>query len=177
MRPERSGRRWLALVAVVLGLLVVQLAGFAHMPLFGVRPELLLVFVLGVALQRGASEGLVVGMLTGFLADLVGGYLVGLSAVSYGAAGWAAGFIGDRVYPDRGLVVLAIVAGGTILSQLVYVAGASAFGLPWPPVDGLVRVTLALTGYHLLLVPVVYPIARWAAGVLAARSGDAGLET
>jgi len=139
VRPERSGRRWLALVAVVLGLLVVQLAGFAHMPLFGVRPELLLVFVLGVALQRGASEGLVVGMLTGFLADLVGGYLVGLSAVSYGASGWAAGFIGDRVYPDRGLVVLAIVAGGTILSQLVYVAGASAFGLPWPPVDGLVE--------------------------------------
>ncbi|OUN00539.1 MAG: rod shape-determining protein MreD [Firmicutes bacterium ZCTH02-B6] len=176
MRTERTGRRWLALATVVLGLLVVQVAGLAHVPIFGVRPELLLVFVLGVALQWGAGPGLALGLVTGFLADLIGGYLVGLSAVSYAAAGCAAGFIGERLYPDRGLVVLAIVAGGTVVSQVVYVAGASAFGLPWPPMDGLVKVTLTLAAYHLLLVPVVYPICRWAGGVFVARSGDAGLE-
>src|SRR5690606_6738183 len=128
VRTERTGRRWLALATVVLGLLVVQVAGLAHVPIFGVRPELLLVFVLGVALQWGAGPGLAWGGVAGFLAGLFGGYLVGLSAVSYAAAGCAAGFIGVRLYPGRGLVVRAIVAGGTVVSQVVYVAGASAFG-------------------------------------------------
>ncbi|HEY8418267.1 MAG TPA: rod shape-determining protein MreD [Limnochordales bacterium] len=174
MKRERGTDRgqWIALGAVVIGLLVVQLAGLAHLPLWGVRPELLLVFVLGVALQRGALEGLILGMLVGLLHDLPGGHLIGLSAVAYGAACFVVGLVGERVFPDRILVVLGMVALGTLVSQGVYLAGASAFGLPWPPLDGFFRVLAALLGYHLLLTPVVYPICRWASGVLAARGGD-----
>lgn len=167
--------QWLALAAAITGLLVVQLAALAHFPLWGVRPEVLLVFALGVALQRGAVEGLILGLVTGLLQDVPGGHLLGLSAAAYGLACFTVGLIGERVYPDRWLVVLGMVALGTLLGQGVYVAGASAFGMPRPPWDGFVRVSGALLGYHLLLTPLVYPLSRWAGTVLAARGGDAAI--
>jgi len=178
VRNERVATRggWPAVGTVLVVLLVVQVAGLAHVPFLGVRPDLLLVFAIGVALQRGALEGLLMGLVAGLLVDAVAGHLVGLSAVAYGVTGLALGYIGERIYPDRALVVLAGVAGGTLLSQLVYLAGASAFGLPWPRWEGLVQVILALAGYHLMLSPVVYPISRWASGVLSARGDDARLE-
>ncbi|HLT59034.1 MAG: rod shape-determining protein MreD [Limnochordales bacterium] len=178
MRGEREARvsGWLTLGATLVGLLVVQLAFLPHLPLGGVRPELLLVFVLGVALQQGAAQGLLLGMIAGLLYDLPGGHLVGLSAAAYGVTGWAAGLVGERVYPDRPVVVLGVVAAGTLASQGVYLGGAAAFGLPWPPLEGFVRVSLTLVGYHLLLTPVVYPLSRWAGAALLARRGEGALD-
>src|SRR5690606_31424354 len=124
------------------------------------------------ALQRVAIEGLILGMLVGLLHDLPGGHLIGLSAVAYGAACLVVGLVGERVYPERSVVLLDMVALRTVISQTVYLAGASAFGLPWPPLDGFFRVLAALLGYHLLLTPLIYPVCRWAAAVLAARGGD-----
>lgn len=164
MRPaprQRAAMQGAVAAAVVLGLLAVQYAGFSHIPLFGVHPEILLVFACGIALRRGPSQGFLIGALLGFLHDVPGGHLIGLSVPAYGLAGLLAGSISRRVFPDRWLVVLSAVALGTAASQLVYIAGAYAFGFLLPSPATVLRILAPLLLYHLLLTPFVYALAYW----------------
>lgn len=170
-RPGIS--RWIGPVLVLLGLLAVDMAAFRQFGLLGVRPELLVVFVCTVALQSGPWTGLLVGAAAGLLVDLSGGHLIGLSALSYAGAAVCAGFFSVRMFSDRWVIVLTAVALGTVVGQVIYVAGAFAFGFHLSLVRLVTRILPLLVVYHVLLAPVVYPLGRWLSKTLAQVSAEA----
>lgn len=165
--------RWIGLAAVMLVLVALQMGALGRLRLFGVYPEMLVVVVCSVALHRGPAVGLVIGLVSGFIMDLPGGHLVGLSAVGYGVAGLAAGVLGARVFPERWSVVVSAVALSTVVSQIVYVAGARAFGFALPWWEAAPRMIGALVAYHLLLTPIIYPVARRLTELFMPRGLDA----
>ncbi|MBO8141850.1 MAG: rod shape-determining protein MreD [Firmicutes bacterium] len=173
---RKSASWWAVMGGIVVGLVVIDTALLGRWPLFGVRPDLVLVFAVGLALRRGPWEGAALSLAAGLVHDLLGGHLIGLSAVGYGAAAWVAGLAGERLYPERWMIGMGAVAAGTLVSEAVYVAGAHAFGVPLP--GGMLGMVLpGLIGYHLLLTPIVFPISRWAAGLLSARdSGEVAIQ-
>lgn len=153
-------RRWVALGAVVVAFVALQIGGLAHVRLFGVYPELLVVVVCSVALHRGPWIGAAVGFVFGVIHDLPGGHLVGLSAIGYALAGIAAGILGARVFPERWSIVAAAVALGTVVNEVVYAAGAYAFGFVLPFWEVGLRMIGPLVAYHLILTPFLYPLTR-----------------
>ncbi len=153
--------RWVAAGVGVFLLVALQVGGFGQLRLFGVYPEMLVVVVCSAALHRGPVVGGLFGFVLGFAKDLPGGHLVGLSGIGYAAAGALAGVLGARVFPDRWPVIAAAVAVGTAASQIVYTAGASAFGFSLPFWEIGPGVVGGLLAYHLLLTPFLYPLTRW----------------
>lgn len=165
--------RWLGVASVMLVLVALQMGAFGRLRLFGVFPEMLVVVVCSVALHRGPAVGFAVGFVFGFIMDLPGGHLVGLSAIGYGMAGVVAGTLGARVFAERWSVVVLAVGLGTVANQVVYVAGAHAFGYSLPWLDAGPRIVGALVAYHLLLTPIVYPVARRLTELFFPRGLDA----
>jgi rod shape-determining protein MreD len=64
-------RRLLVLAAVLVGAVVVQSAVLAGVRLGGVRPDLLVLAVVAVAMASDATTGAVFGFVTGLVADLL----------------------------------------------------------------------------------------------------------
>jgi rod shape-determining protein MreD len=82
-------RRVLVLSAVLVGAVVVQSAVLAGVRLAGVRPDLLVLAVVAVAMASDATTGAVFGFAAGLVADLLFGLPVGVSALVYTAVGFA----------------------------------------------------------------------------------------
>jgi rod shape-determining protein MreD len=59
---------------------------------FNITPDLVLIAVIFIAIQRGRIEGMIYGFFAGLLMDFLAGSFIGLSALSYSIAGFIAGF-------------------------------------------------------------------------------------
>jgi rod shape-determining protein MreD len=107
-----------SLLRGLLGLLLVlglQGALAPHLAIAGVPPDLGLVAVLVVALDRGPGRGAAAGLAVGFGLDLLRGSRLGTFALAAAAAGWVCGEVGTRLDPGRPFVrwlLTSICAGG-----------------------------------------------------------------
>lgn len=77
---------------IVLGLFLLQTTFVPLVSLGGFVPDLLLIWVVYVALRFGQIEGTVAGFLVGFLLDLVATRFFGLAALSKTVAGFFGGY-------------------------------------------------------------------------------------
>ena len=89
-------RRLLALAVVLVVAVLIQSTVLARLTLAGVRPDLLVLAVVAVAMASDATTGAVFGFVTGLVADLLFDLPVGVSALVYTATGFAVGAV--RVY-------------------------------------------------------------------------------
>lgn len=151
---------------VALGLLLVtgivlQTSLFPALQLGGVRPDLLLLVVLAVALHDGALPGLRVGFAAGLLTDLlVAQAPVGLATLVFTGVGYVIGVA--RPYLAPGSFTAPIL--------LAFVSGALATGgygvlvslLSETPVEAtlLLQAALGVALFNTLLAPVVLGTVR-----------------
>lgn len=142
--------------AMLLGALLLQAAFFPAYTLFGARPDLVTLLVILFGLFWGPRTGALLGAAGGLAVDLLIGRLVGLGALTRAIIGWASGLAGQRVFSDNWIVPVLAVLVGTIAEQVLYVAGASVYGLPAAWTAAFFLSALA-TGWYgaLLTVPIL----------------------
>ncbi|HTY08723.1 MAG TPA: rod shape-determining protein MreD [Candidatus Edwardsbacteria bacterium] len=146
-------RRGIILVLLVWLLVFLQssLAGFITVG--GFAPDLFCILIPLVGLRMGGMGAMRVGFLAGLLADCYHPATMGIYALCYTVAGFAAGAVRDRIYRDRlasqiaASAVLALLAvplavtlrsGGGYVALLVrhgfgsavYTAAVAALALP-----------------------------------------------
>ncbi|MDD4493615.1 MAG: rod shape-determining protein MreD [Eubacteriales bacterium] len=97
-------------------LIVMQTTVFDYIKIFGVKPNLMLVFIVCSALIGGETEGAVIGLILGFALDMVSGKLLGFNALLGMYTGLAIGVTNKRIYKDNLLVITAAI----FLTTLVY---------------------------------------------------------
>ncbi|MCX6639605.1 MAG: rod shape-determining protein MreD [bacterium] len=103
--------RFLIILAGLV-LLIVQSTLLSRFNLFGIKPDLVVLFVVGRSLAEGPSAGVVWGFAFGLLLDAMSSGLLGLGALTYSLAGFLAG----QIAPSRGqsrlsyLMALALAA-------------------------------------------------------------------
>jgi rod shape-determining protein MreD len=116
------------LVAVILQSIALPGAIF-----FGVRPDLVLIIVVGWAILRGWEDGLVIGLIGGFMTDLTSATPFAINLVRLGVVGLAAGIAMQRLARQGPLVPIVAAAAATILGFVLTVLGlqATRWGLPW----------------------------------------------
>lgn len=64
--------------------------------IFGVSPDLFIVFTVCSAMLRGGSNGAVCGFVFGLVLDMLTGRLIGINAVLYMYAGFLTGILNER---------------------------------------------------------------------------------
>lgn len=105
----------------LLILTVIQPTLIQMIKIFGVSPDLFLVFVLIAAFARGKESGAVTGFFFGLLLDIMIGRFVGICALTYMFAGLLAGFLQENILGNDSIIVFSIVALAEVfVCELVY---------------------------------------------------------
>lgn len=135
-------------------------------PLFSIReitPNLILILVVAVSLQRGRFWGVLAGFAAGLLYDLVGTEFVGLSSLANCLAAYVAGTFGRERLERRLVIVIGFLLTVLLLHDVVYF-GILAFGTN----SGLVRTILGAavpsalyTALFIVIFHLVWPRMIW----------------
>lgn len=135
---------------------VAQLVVAPRLAVLGVKPDFLLLGVVGAALCRGAVTGCLLGLGAGLAEDIVVGQYLGVRAVSFALVGLAVAGARTRMFGDQPVVPVVAALGGTALAELTSWAIWRVLGVPLPLGAGLVQVVLPACLYNGLIAP-LYP--------------------
>jgi rod shape-determining protein MreD len=148
------------LAALIFVIVIVQVAVFPHLRLFGVVPDLGLLVALAVGYQEGPEAGAIVGFVAGFGYDLFLETPLGLEALSYAIVGYGIGvleaglFRSPRWLPSF-LGAAGGLAGGLILIAIGVLAGVDAV----KGTQGVITISYAAL-YDAILAPFVFFLVR-----------------
>lgn len=148
-----------ASVITVLLLLVAVSAQSAWAPWLRLRgqvPELTLALVLSIGLTTGGVWGLVGGFLGAFLWASVTGLPMGNLFVSYMALGFLAGAMRGRMFSDRILLAMIVIAAGVILAAVINLLLA-----PPPSPQAWISAVFARAAFTALLAVPLYSLMRY----------------
>lgn len=84
---------------------MLQSTVLEYVRIFNVKPNLLLIFIVSVALLKGNVEGAVVGFVCGLAQDIVSGKAIGFYALLGLYLGIAVGSVNKRLYRENILVI------------------------------------------------------------------------
>jgi rod shape-determining protein MreD len=152
-------RRLLALAVVLVVAVLLQSTVLARLTLAGVRPDLLVLAVVSVAVATDPVTGAVFGFVAGLVADLLFDLPVGVSALVYTAVGFAVGTVRVYLTSHRPLVHLVLVGAASLAS--VWCCGLLLRVFDLSSWAAVARAGPLVAVYNLLLTPFVYPVV-WA---------------
>jgi rod shape-determining protein MreD len=159
-------------VALVLALLA-QLSIVARLNLPVGRPDLVLILLSCIALERGPVFGAGAGFAIGILADLASTHAVGQSAVVFVAVGYGVGALaaGGAAVDRSWFAPLGIVAGACGLATLAAIALAAILGDAAMTGPQAVARAVGSALYALVLSPLAVPAVHGALRRLDGRRG------
>jgi rod shape-determining protein MreD len=151
-------RRVLVLGGVIVAALLAESTVLAPLRLGGVRPDLLVIAVVAVAMAAGPTSAACFGFTAGLLADLLFARPVGVSALVYTCLGFGVGLLRVYLVSSATWVHLALAGAASLASAwsagvVMRVLDLSSWGFV-----GRAGPLVAL--YNLLLAPLVYPLVR-----------------
>jgi rod shape-determining protein MreD len=153
-------RRVLSIVAIVITAVLLQSTVFAQLRLLGVRPELLFLVTIVIALLEGPNEGAVVGFACGLAQDMFLDQPKGITALTLTLVGYGVGMAKQYIVSPSPLLPTIVVAIGTALGVAFFEVVAFLLGsFDLPPTEA-VRIALLTAAYNAVLTPILYPLLR-----------------
>lgn len=109
----------------ILLLTVLQTTLVDYISINGIKPNLLLVFVVSAAILRGNVEGAAIGFSTGLILDMLFGRVLGFFALLGFYLGIVIGSVNKRVYRENYLVAIVLTFVSSVIYEgLVYLLNA-----------------------------------------------------
>jgi len=153
-------RRVLALIAVIVTAILLQSTVFSQLRLLGVRPELLYLVTILIALQEGPNEGVIVGFTCGLAQDMLLDQPMGITALTLTLLGYAVGMARQYIVSPSPLVPTIVVAISTALGVAFYEIVTFLLGQFEAGFTYAVKVALLTALYNAVLTPILAPLLR-----------------
>jgi rod shape-determining protein MreD len=153
-------RRVLAVGAIIVTAILLQSTVFSQLRLLGVRPELLYLVTILIALQEGPNEGAIVGFTCGLAQDMLLDQPKGITALTLTLLGYAVGMARQYIVSPSPLVPTIVVAIGTAVGVAFYEIVTFLLGQFDAGVTYAVRVALLTALYNAVLTPILSPLLR-----------------
>lgn len=125
-----------------------------------VRPDMMLMVVVGWGVVRGNGEAALWGLGGGLILDLFSGAPFGLNAISLGAIGWLADTLQTNFFRSNLLIPLATIFIATLLYHTGQAAVLQALGFTINWAFFTFNVVLPTAILNTALMPIVYWILR-----------------
>ncbi len=140
---------------------IVQSTVTSHLRLFGVNPDLVLLFVIAWGLLSGTQEALFAGLVGGFMLDVLSGAPFGFSTLSLTLVSYLAGVSEINVFRTARLMPYIVVGLATFLYYCIFtfLLQFSGHRVIWWPT--LLRVVMPAVLLNVLCMPIVYHLMRW----------------
>jgi rod shape-determining protein MreD len=153
-------RRVLTVAAVIITALLLQSTIFAQIKLLGVRPELLYLVTIVIAILEGPQEGAVVGFAGGMMQDFLLNQPKGITALTLTLLGYAVGMARQYIVSPSPLLPTFLVAAGTAAGIAFYEVVSFLLGQLDQPLSYSVKVIVLTALYNAVLTPIFYPLLR-----------------
>jgi rod shape-determining protein MreD len=153
-------RRVLAVGAIIVTAILLQSTVFSQLRLLGVRPELLYLVTILIALQEGPNEGAIVGFTCGLAQDMLLDQPKGITALTLTLLGYAVGMARQYIVSPSPLVPTIVVALGTAVGVGFYEIVTFLLGQFDAGVTYAVKVALLTALYNAVLTPILSPLLR-----------------
>ncbi len=102
---------------LALIIIVLQTTLLEYLTISGVKPNLVIIFIVCSALLNGSLEGAITGIAIGLAIDMVSGKLLGFNSLLGMYTGIAVGSLNKRIYKENVLVVMVAVFLITIIYE------------------------------------------------------------
>ena len=153
-------RRTLSIAATIVTALLLQSTVFAQMKLFGVRPELVYLVTILIAILEGPGDGMVVGFAGGLAQDFLLNQPKGLTALTLTLLGYGVGLLRQYIVSPSPLLPTLLVAVSTAAGVVFYEVVGFLLGQVDQPLTFSLKVPVLTGIYGAVLTPIVYPILR-----------------
>lgn len=153
-------RRVVSIAAIVITALLLQSTVFAQLRLLGIRPELLYLVTIAIALLEGPNEGATVGFVSGLSQDFLMNQPKGLTALTLTLLGYAVGMFRQFIVSPSPLVPTIVVGVGTAAGIAFYEVVSLLLGNFQEEAAYGVKVALLTAAYNAVLTPILYPLLR-----------------
>lgn len=90
-----------------------------YIAIAGVKPNLMLIFIVTIAFFKGSSEGLLVGIIMGLLQDCYFGHVIGSNLFLYGIIGYLAGSLTEHFNKENIVAPMFLI----LIATLAYNSG------------------------------------------------------
>ena len=152
-------RRVIAVAVIIVTGILLQSTILSQITLLGVKPELLYLVTVIVAMVEGPREGMLVGFFAGMSQDFFLNQPKGITALTLTLLGYAVGMVRQYIVTPSPLLPVVLVAAGTavgvVFNQLVgFLLGQSVTVLY------VVKIALLSAAYNAILTPIFYPVLR-----------------
>lgn len=145
---------------LMLAAALVQVTWAPRFEVFGAFPNLILLAVVAVTWTRGVRAGLVWACIGGVLLDLTAAGPIGPHALALLTGAYLTGFWTRNLERQSAVQVALAAAVSTAAYSLVLVASDDTLGLPVPPLEVALELTLAACAYNAILMPVALALFR-----------------
>jgi len=104
-------------------LIIIQTTVIEYLSVMGIKPDILLIFIVYIAITKGQITGTIYGFIIGFIFDLVSGGVLGISSLCKTIAGFVSGYfynenkIGLTLSSYRFLLILILIS---FLHNIIY---------------------------------------------------------
>lgn len=137
---------------------ILQSNFFSWFTIAGIKPNLIVVFVLFIGLFTNKIYGLTFGVIFGLLLDIFISKKIGLSSIMLGGVGLIGGILDKNFSKDSKITIIGMVAATTFLYELIsYIVNAMIFSYIWEPKEFLIKVIIEVI-YNSILTIVLYPL-------------------
>jgi rod shape-determining protein MreD len=154
-------RRTFWFAAIIITAVLLQSTVFEQMRLLGVKPELMYLITIVIAIMEGPQEGALVGFAGGMTQDFMLNTPKGITALTLTLVGYAMGMARQYIVSPSPLLPTMLVAIGTALGTGFYQIVRLLLGqLPDESLGTGIKVSLLAAVYGAILTPILYPLLR-----------------
>ena len=104
----------------ILFLTVAQSTLINIVQIYGIKPNVFLIFVVFTAMFGGITHATVIGFVSGFIFDFLSGKTLGVSMLLFMYMGAASGFIFQKVLTNKYSVIILVIFGVSIIYGFLF---------------------------------------------------------
>lgn len=153
-------RRVLSITVIIITALLLQSTVFSQITLLGVKPELMYLITIVLAILEGPREGALVGFIGGMAQDFLLNSPKGITALTLTLLGYAIGLARQYIVSSSPLLPTLLVGVGTAVGIAFQEAVAFLLGQLDQPLWYSIKVALLTGLYGAILTPILYPLLR-----------------
>jgi len=150
----------LAIAALLLATVLVQVTWAPRITVAGAFPNLALVAVIAITWTAGVRQGMAWACLAGLMLDLTADGPLGPHAVALLAGAYLTGFWVRNLDRETLLHPVVAAAASTAVYSAVLVLADDLLGLPVPPPAIAIQLVVAASVYNAALMPIVLGVVR-----------------
>jgi len=146
-------------LSFILLFLLLQTTLLQYVEVFGVKPNLLVVFIITVALLRGSEEGAAVGLFAGLAADMMFGGVLGFYALFGFYLGISVGIFNKRLFKENLLIAVFFTFVYSVAYESVIYIVNNIMNTDMGFLYAFTRIILPEAAYNSAAAVLIFPLA------------------